>query len=206
MAPRSAYLLRAIPSKSTGQAKPLGHGSMDYQIQTNTRRCALSGRSLEPGERFFTVLLDTGGNLERRDYCAEAWSGPPAEAFSFWSGRIAAPEAKRLPPIDTELLLECFQRLAGQDDPERISFRYIVALLLVRRKKLRLIDSEEIRGQGTTSPSGRGVGESGFSDSQSVIVVRNPQDGQVYKVIDPKLSADEMAAVQDEVYRLLGWN
>jgi hypothetical protein len=170
---------------------------MDYQIQTNTRRCALSGRSLEPGDRFFTVLVDTGGNLERRDYCADAWSGPPAEAFSFWSGRITAPEAKRLPPIDTELLLDCFQRLAGQDDPERVRFRYIVALLLVRRKKLRLVDSEAtgVRGQGPQ-----------VSEDQSVMTLRNPHDGQVYKVIDPKLSADEMTAVQDEVYRLLGWN
>jgi hypothetical protein len=169
---------------------------MDYQIQTNTRRCALLGRSLDPGDRFFSVLLDTGGNLERRDYCAEAWSGPPPEAFSFWSGRIPQPQVKRLPPIDTDLLLDCFQRLAGQDDPDRIRFRYIVALLLVRRKKLRLIDPEEgVRGQ-----------RSGISDAESVIVVRSSQDGQIYKVIDPKLSAEEMTAVQDEVYRLLGWN
>jgi hypothetical protein len=168
---------------------------MDYQIQNNTRRCALSGRSLEPGDQFFTVLVDTGGNLERRDYCAEAWSGPPADAFSFWSGRIAQPEVKRLPPINTELLLECFQRLAGQDDPERIRFRYIVALLLVRRKKMRLIDGEGSRGQ-----------RAAVNDDQSVMTLRNPQDGQVYHVIDPRLSADEMTAVQDEVYRLLGWN
>jgi len=179
---------------------------MEYQIQTNTRRCALSGRSLEPGDRFFTALLDTGGNLERRDYCAEACSGPPAEAFSFWSGRIAPPEAKRLPPIDTELLLDCFQRLAGQDDPERIRFRYIVALLLVRRKKLRLIDSEGSRASGQGTIRGVGVRGSEVSDDQSMITLRNPQDGQVYKVIDPKLSVDEMTAVQDEVYRLLGWN
>jgi hypothetical protein len=72
-----------------------------------------------------------------------------------------------------------------------------VALLLVRRKKLRLVDSERpgVRGRGPAA-----------SDDQSVVTLRNPQDGQVYKVIDPKLSADEMTAVQDEVYRLLGWN
>jgi hypothetical protein len=177
---------------------------MDYQIQTNTRRCALSGRTLEPGDRFFSVLLDTGGNLERRDYCADVWSGPPAEAFSFWSGRIAAPEAKRLPPIDTELLLDCFLRLAGQDDPERIRFRYIVALLLIRRRKLRLMDSEASHGLGV---KGQGQGVSNEpSDGQSMITVRNPEGGEIYKVIDPKLSAEEMTAVQDEVYRLLGWN
>jgi len=153
--------------------------------------------------------------VERRDYCADAWSGPPAEAFSFWSGRIPEPEVKRLPPIDTDLLLDCFQRLAGQDDPDRVRFRYIVALLLVRRKKLRLIDSESAVGIGASnqratdgpSASARGFAVRGnVSGDESVIVVRSSQDGQIYTVIDPKLSADEMTAVQDEVYRLLGWN
>src|SRR5262249_18162564 len=161
---------------------------MDYQIQTNTRRCARSGQSLEPGDRFFSVLLDTGGNLERRDYCAQAWSGPPAEAFSFWSGRIAKPEVKRLPPIDTDLLLDWFQRLAGQVDPDRIRFRYIVALLLVRRKKLRLIDSESALAIGARSQDSPGSSDSqgsGASHSLSIITLRNPQNGEIYNVVDP---------------------
>jgi hypothetical protein len=44
----------------------------EYQIQPLTRRCASSGRELQPGERFFTVLRDEGGQFVRQDYSAEA--------------------------------------------------------------------------------------------------------------------------------------
>ena len=62
----------------------------EYQIQPNTRRCAVSGRELKPGERYFSVLLDEAGKFVRKDYGAEAWQGPPADAFSFWAGRVPA--------------------------------------------------------------------------------------------------------------------
>src|SRR6266436_2886057 len=97
----------------------------DYQIDANTRRCAVTGRELRPGEKFFSVLLDEHGKFVRRDYSGEAWQGPPPGAFSFWAGRIPADENRR-PPIDDEMLVECFQRLEGQTDPARVNFRYVV--------------------------------------------------------------------------------
>src|SRR6266571_4246448 len=107
---------------------------MEYQIQPNTRRCAVSGRELQPGERYYAALLEEGAELVRRDYSAEAWQGPPAGAFSFWAGRVPPQDEKARPQFDDDLLEECFQRLEGQTDPDRVNFRYVVALLLLRRK------------------------------------------------------------------------
>ena len=55
----------------------------DYQIQPNTRRCAVTGRELRPGERYYTALLETAGHFVRQDFSADAWQGPPPNAFSF---------------------------------------------------------------------------------------------------------------------------
>ena len=49
-----------------------------------------TGRELRPGEKVYTVLRDQNGQFIRQDYAAEAWQGPPADAFSFWAGRIPA--------------------------------------------------------------------------------------------------------------------
>jgi hypothetical protein len=108
---------------------------IDYQIQPSTRRCSVTGRELKAGERYYSVLLDEGGQLVRRDYSREAWQGPPAAAFSFWQGKVHASSAPRRPPIDDELLLDCFRRLEGETEPGRVSFRYVLALLLVRRRR-----------------------------------------------------------------------
>src|SRR5437868_3375354 len=109
----------------------------DYQIEANTRRCAATGRELRPGEKFYSVLVDEGGKFHRRDYGSEAWPGPPADAFSFWTGRISTSEEDRRPRIDDDLLVDCFQRLEGDTDPSRVRFRYVVALLLMRRKRFK---------------------------------------------------------------------
>ncbi len=158
----------------------------EYDIQANTRRCAVSGRELRPGERYYSVLLDEGGKLCRRDYGSEAWPGPPEGAFSFWTGRIPLEEEGRRPQIDDDLLLDCFQRLQGETDPGRVNFRYVLALLLLRRKRLKL---EEAHAE----------------DDQEILCLRCPRTRDPYRVVNPRLSEEETAAVQEEVFKILGW-
>ena len=159
---------------------------IDYQIQPNTRRCSATGRELRPGERYYGVLLEEEGKFVRKDYSVEAWQGPPEGAFSFWMGRLAPPQGKRRPPIDDEMLLECFQRLEGQLEASRVRFRYVVALLLMRRKRFKF---EEARADG----------------GQEVLRMRCARTGAEYDVINPRLTEEEMIAVQDEVFKVLGW-
>jgi hypothetical protein len=158
----------------------------DYQIQPNTRRCAVTGQELPPGAQFFSVLLDQAGKLVRQDYSSAAWTGPPEGAFSFWSGRVPAREQSRQPGINDELLLDCFVRLHGETEPGRVSFRYVIALLLMRRKRLRF---ERVAVDG----------------EYEVLHLRCARTGAAYEVINPRLTQEEMIAVQDEVFKVLGW-
>ncbi|HZT80730.1 MAG TPA: hypothetical protein VFA26_10925 [Gemmataceae bacterium] len=158
----------------------------DYQIQPNTRRCAATGRELRPGEKFYSVLLDEGGKFVRHDYAGDAWHGPPPNAFSFWSGRVPAQEQKARLRIDDELLMDCFARLEGQPEADRVNFRYVVALLLMRRKRLKF---EEARTEA----------------GQEVLRLRCTRTGTQHDVINPGLDEEQMAAVQEEVFKVLGW-
>ena len=158
----------------------------EYQIEANTRRCALTGRELQPGDKFYSVLLDEGGKFHRRDYSYEAWQGPPAGAFSFWTGRIPVGEQDRRPRIDDDMLVDCFQRLEGETDPGRVRFRYVIALLLMRRKRFKF---EEARNE----------------NGQEVLYLRCARTRDACRVINPRLSEEEMTAVQEEVFKVLGW-
>src|SRR5262245_12692144 len=109
----------------------------DYQIQATSRRCEATGRELHRGEKFYSVLLDEGGKFVRHDYSVEAWKGPPPGTFSFWQGRVPPEVQGRRLPIDDDMLFDCFQRLDGETDATRVNFRYVVALLLMRRKRLK---------------------------------------------------------------------
>lgn len=158
----------------------------DYQIQNNTRRCTISGRELQPGEKYFSVLFDEQGTFVRRDYSAECWSGPPEGAYSFWSGKLPQEQGARRAPIDDEMLFECLRRMDGETEPAKIKFRYVLALLLMRRKKLKLVEAHR-------------------EGDHDVLTLQSPQRGERVTVIDPQLSDEEMNAVQDEVFEVLGW-
>jgi hypothetical protein len=159
---------------------------MDYQIQPNSRRCASTGRELQPGERYFSALLDENHQLVRKDFSQEAWQGPPAGAFSFWTGHVQAANDKSRPRFDDDLLEDCFGRLEGQTEPARVNFRYVVALLLMRRRRLRFENS---------------LIDAGVEK----MILRCQRTGARHEVVNPRLSDDEMTQVQEEVFNVLGW-
>ena len=159
----------------------------EFDIQGPTRICAATGRELRPGERFYAALSDEGGKFVRRDFAADAWAGPPAGAVAYWAGRIPSADAPRKPTFNDGLLLDCFDHLAGAADPARVNFRFVVALLLMRRRRLKFEDARRA------------------ADGAAVLVVRDARTGSRYEVADPRLSEDEIAAVQSEVFKVLGW-
>jgi len=158
-----------------------------YQIQGPARQCALTGRDLRAGEKFFSALLDEGGQLTRRDYAADAWPGPPEGAIAYWSGKIPLAGQPQRPAINDEWLLDCFSHLGEAVEPAQKNFRYVVALLLMRRKRFKF---EDVRKR----------------DGDEYLLVRDARTRATHEVLDPRLNEAEITAVQDEVFRVLGWS
>lgn len=158
-----------------------------YEIQPPTRRCAVTGRELKEGERFYAVLREEGDHFVRQDFSPEAWQGPPPGTFGFWCGKVPPAEDKRKPRFDDDLLEECFHRLEGQTDPGRVNFRYVVALLLVRRKRMKFEQTAHEEGV-------------------EKMLLRCARTGETHWVVNPRLTEEEMTQVQDEVFRVLGWS
>jgi hypothetical protein len=158
----------------------------EYQIQPNTRRCTATGRDLRPGEQFFSALLEEGSQFLRQDYSAEGWQGPPPGAFGFWTGKVPADDQQHKPRFDDDLLEDCFLRLEGQTEPGRVNFRYVVALLLMRRKRFKF--EQAVTSQGMEK-----------------MCLRCLRTGERHEVVNPRLNPEEMAQVQEEVFKVLGW-
>jgi hypothetical protein len=109
---------------------------IDYDIQRCTRRCAATDRELRCGEVCYSILVPEGAEVVRRDYAAEAWQGPPESAIGWWKTTIADPAAGRLHWAPSDVMLNYFERLS--EDPAADDARYVLALLLVRRRVLRI--------------------------------------------------------------------
>ena len=78
------------------------------------------------------------------------------------------------------------ERLEGQTDPGRVNFRYIVALLLMRRKRLKFEDAR-------------------IEASREMLRLRCVQTKVIHEVVNPALSDEQTQAVQEEVFKVLGW-
>src|SRR5436305_1831955 len=113
---------------------------MDYDYVRCTRRCVITQRELKPGETFYSVLMLDGAKLVRHDYAAEAWTGAPAGALGWWKSHLAEPSTQRVHWAPNDVMLDLLDQLAA--DPARADMRYVLALLLVRRRVCRLENTQ----------------------------------------------------------------
>lgn len=90
-------------------------------------------------------MLPGGIELDRLDYAADAWSGPPENAIAWWQSEIPSPETRKVHWAPNEVLLNLFLEL--ENNPAEQDMRYVLALLLVRRRILRLefIENETLK-------------------------------------------------------------
>jgi hypothetical protein len=159
----------------------------DYEIQAPSRVCSVTGQPIAVGERFYAALVEEAGKFIRKDFSLAAWNEPPSGTIAHWCGKIPTAERNRKPSFNDELLLNCFRQLADTPELHRQKFRYVLALLLMRRRRLKFEDM--IRDdQGT-----------------QFLIVRDAQSGARSEVLDPHLPEEEIGAVQDEVFQVLGW-
>lgn len=156
---------------------------MDYDVQRCTRQCAKTERALEPGETFYSVLSAAGASLVRYDYSVEAWSGPPDGSLGWWKSQMPLRDGRKVQWAPNDVMLHLLEELEAE--PDRGDMRYVLALLLVRRRVLRLEEYEQ-DAQGREIL----VGYSGKSDMTYHVPVVVPSESRT-------------AEIQEELSRLL---
>ena len=109
----------------------------DWTINKPLGVCSGSGRAIEPGEEYFGALVETEEGLERRDYSVEYWEREKPAVFCFWKSRLASPDEKKELFVSDEMLMAFFERLANETDPEKLNFRFVLALVLMRKRRLK---------------------------------------------------------------------
>ena len=108
--------------------------------------CAGCARGFEPDETFRALLFETPSGYERRDYCAGCTPPERPAPIGTWRTRRPAPVTKKVQPFDREAIYSFFLRLEDPDRPEQVQFRFVLAVLLWRKKFLKFERSLAVEG------------------------------------------------------------
>lgn len=155
----------------------------DYDVQRCSRKCAKTDRDLQPGELFFSALVPAGSNFKRLDFAADVWSEPPEGTIAWWKSQMPGIGTKRAHWAPNDALLEYFQSL--EQDPTKADVRYVLALLLVRRRIVRWEHSES------------------DDQNQEVMVLYCPRDETELRVPVQMPAPERVLEIQQELSRLL---
>ena len=190
----------------------------------STGRCAATGGELLPGEAYYATLVEgfdednaegsdptddsrpdppaegrsqVGLGLARVDVSLDAWEGGyrPEGVFCYWKTTAPEPNAKRRLFVDDAVLMNLFRRLEGDELPRRRAFRFVLALILMRKRLLRYDRTVERDGDlyWTLTPKlDLSKGPMGKWD-----------ESEQFDVLDPGLAEGEIEGVTAELGQVL---
>jgi hypothetical protein len=161
-----------------------------WHVRSRSRECATTGAHFTDGETIITALYpdpESSGYL-RRDFTTSAWKDLPADAekpFSFWKTIYTAPSENENQGAESKLSPEeILCRLVEEDEEHTENTRYILAVMLERRKLLRETDHQR-------TPTG------------ILRVYEHRKTGEVFLIRDPDIPLDQVETFQQEVSILL---
>lgn len=157
----------------------------DGKVEHPKLVCEHTGAPIAPGAVFWSALEFTGERFVRHDISDEAWEGRErGTLISWWRQRAPTPDAPQVKPIDIEALLGIFHALKDETQRAKQCFCYVVLLFLVRARKLRFRE---------VVPDG----------DHSIMVIEDKANRCVYRIRDPQLTAEEEAAVQENLRAIM---
>lgn len=162
-----------------------------WNIRSRAHQCTLTGRSFEEGESFYTAIYfdrETSGYL-RRDIALESWTQELSERqpIAYWKSIYTPQVSEEKPEVASkENAMALLQRFIEEDEARTENARYILALMLERKRILTPTASKE-------------------TEAGKMLFYENKKSGEVFIVRDPDLRLDELVQVQDEVAMLLGF-
>lgn len=161
----------------------------DYEISKTAGACCRCRKELAADEEFVATVTDAQKELQREDFCLACWQEAQGQdqpqVLGHWQSRMRSPAEKKKLFVDDNLLINFFERLADAQEPSKINFRFVLALVLMR-KKLLIYDGSE------TSPEG-----------QDLWTMRLRQTQQTYRVVDPHMDEDKIAEVSRHLGEIL---
>lgn len=163
-----------------------------WSIRNRAIQCAQSGRPFCEGEAFHTAIYfdEATGDYLRRDVALDAWEQELQQRrpLAYWRSQFSPQIVEAKPEVTSkESAMSLLSRFTQEDESHTENARYILALMLERKRILTPTATKEIEGR-------------------KMLFYENRKTGEVFVIRDPELRLDELEDLQEEVAMLLGFH
>src|SRR4051794_30400285 len=139
-----------------------------YEVGRPHGKCAVCGEQIQPDDKYVAGLRETPAGFERIDCMVDCWDKLDRQSVvAFWRTTMPRPEARKKGFVDDEGLSSLFERLADVTEPSKLSFRFVLGLILMRK---RLLIYESTRKDGD-----REIWSMRFKGREEQLDLLNPQ-------------------------------
>lgn len=151
---------------------------MEYHLKPLGKVCAATGKPFAPGSTIISVVIDDGAELKRLDFSKEGWRGPPPGTLAQWKSVAPTPVEIKKKLLDPDALMGYFEVLSEESNPLNDKLRYILAILLMHKRRLR---EEGVKASG---------------DEETLLFTSTQGEG-TYEVPNFHLTDEEVATLQE---------
>jgi len=164
----------------------------EWNIQSRAHACEACATTFADRQPYHTLLYDEKAeHLRRMDVCDACWQAQFSDGarerkgfVSHWQGVYEAPPAQAPDAIQKENAETLLRKLIEQNDPLHAPAAFILAVMLERKRLLKI--KEQFK-----------------RDGQRVFVYEHPKTGDIFTIADPDLHLNQLEAVQRDVAQLL---
>jgi hypothetical protein len=155
----------------------------EYQIQRRQKGCSVCGKIFGPGEELWSAILCNPEGFVRLDYCLGCFERDKGEPFCYWRNTTPLPTVPRRENLDA--VVEFFKKVSAQAQKGQKEQRlqYVLALILMRRKRLKLLRHQ-------------------LADQHHVLVLEKVWDGETVEVLDQHIPEDEFDELRDQIQQI----
>ncbi|MBI3881849.1 MAG: hypothetical protein HY301_17520 [Verrucomicrobia bacterium] len=163
---------------------------IEWNIQSRSHACQACQKPFADQEAYHTLLFDERGNFARLDACEACWQSQFSQGatsrkgfVSHWQGVYLAPPPQ-VEAIRHETAETLLKKLVEANEDRHVATRYILAVMLERKRILKVRD--QLRQEG-----------------KRFFVYEHAGNGDAYTILDPQLQLHQLEEVQREVAHLL---
>lgn len=155
----------------------------DWKTPKRELACQRCEKAFEADEKFFSMLAVEADEIRRADLCRGCFGGNEPEPETIWWRTLHQPDRKRGLALDFEAIERLFEQLEGCAEERLQRLRYVLCLLLLRKRRLKVVRIDR-------------------SGGEEAMVVRRPRKTVEMRVVVFDLTPEETESLRGELMAL----